>query len=228
MLDHAFFDRRLNREGVSRACSFKGRRALQSSRDLIARNCIGRSVKDPNAEKSTRRDKPWWYAASNARTSQADHLALNMAIAPHGWRSARTKRIMSLSLLARIGRKGWPEQRDAIFDSMSRHRWLARRTGWINSHLIRPRMDRTSVRSIPWKEAPRIPAPDRDSRSTARPFTPPLRARASVTSPSPRASLAETDRHRLIGSIRRECIDRVYWASAITTDSDEVCAYYNG
>jgi hypothetical protein len=45
-----YFDRRLNREGVSRACASK-EDALRVACDLVRQNCIVRYVEGPNDEK---------------------------------------------------------------------------------------------------------------------------------------------------------------------------------
>jgi hypothetical protein len=45
-----YFDRRLNREGVSRACASK-EDALRLACDLVRQNCIVRYVEGPNSEK---------------------------------------------------------------------------------------------------------------------------------------------------------------------------------
>jgi hypothetical protein len=45
-----YFDRRLNREGVSRACASK-EDALRLACDLVRQNCIVRYVEGPNDEK---------------------------------------------------------------------------------------------------------------------------------------------------------------------------------
>jgi hypothetical protein len=45
-----YFDRRLNKEGVSRACASK-EDALRLACDLVHRNCIVRYVEGPNNEK---------------------------------------------------------------------------------------------------------------------------------------------------------------------------------
>ena len=45
-----YFDRRLNREGVSRAFASK-EGALRQARDLMCRECVVRFVQSPNGEK---------------------------------------------------------------------------------------------------------------------------------------------------------------------------------